>query len=235
MSDLTASTGKGQVDLVILKFFQTECLIDENQIVELLGHAGSFLNRVGTNSLNKQQAEELEESSGIEGIKIFQGGRQALFGAAFPVDDFPFKYVMIKPYSNLTLSQIILHCVSLFEFRKQFSGRKYYLSTAPGKDTEEWEVRSVYTIGFGKLRAGNQNILALIQEYSEGEKLDSYFKITRITKDVMKSGFIIDPYISNFRVTRKHQKNYIEYFDLIFTNQPLDMKIKVKEITGLDL
>jgi hypothetical protein len=203
-----------------------------NQIIDLVNHTESLLADVGIVNLNKKQAEDLEKNCDIEGVKIFQGGRQALFGAAFPVEDYPFSHVIVKPYPKLNLSQCILHIVSFFEFRKEFSGKKHLVGI-PGQE-EEWEIRSVYPLGFCKVKVGDRKILALIQEFSNGEKLKPLFKLSRVMRYINRKGFVMDPYPSNFRLSRRSYNRYVEYFDLIFTNRQLDVKRKIEEITGLD-
>lgn len=169
---------------------------------------------------NSDKTTLLKEYEIAPDYSLLPGGHQTLFVWLFSISD-QIKLV-IKPY-NLSISELVLHCLSIEEFRNIYTGYKININS---RDIG-LKIMDIFLLG--AMSVGSKTFPFMVQEFSSGKKIQntaindktyvSNDVLTNLFKDIARNKFIVDPYLSNWRLAQLSplELPVLEYIDLIFS------------------
>lgn len=178
-------------------------------------------------SLHVDEIEKIKSklNSRMVGGYLYPGGTSVLFGWSF---QFKIGRIIIKPYYNRELAQLIIHYFTAKDCAKDLLKVRLIINN------EEFQIKIPEIIGIAKIRTFPKDFPTLLAREVRGESIQGYPQfikhISNAARDFALQGIICDPYASNWKFSRSKNKSIIHYIDLLSSNRLLNIKKRISNL-----
>ncbi|MFX0182351.1 MAG: hypothetical protein ACFE95_04630 [Candidatus Hodarchaeota archaeon] len=180
------------------------------------------------NRLNSDEINRICEKIGsrIKGSRLYSGGSSVLFGWSFQFGDVG--SVIIKPYYNRQLSQLIIHYLTVKDCVQNLDKLQFEYNA------KLYQIQIPHVIGLAKIESSSRIFPTLLAEEVTGESIQGQAplikEISFLVRDLAHQGFICDPYGSNWKISEIKDKRIIHYIDLLSSNRIPDAKKRIADL-----
>jgi len=164
-------------------------------------------------------------NSRMVGVYLYPGGTSVLFGWSF---QFKIGKVIIKPYYNRELTQLIIHYFTAKDCAKDL------FDTCLIINEEEYRIKIPEIIGVAKIKTFPKDYPTLLTREVIGESIQGHSlfikHISNVVREFALQGIICDPYASNWKFSSVENQNIIHYIDLLSSNRLPNIKKRISDL-----
>ncbi|MFX0051342.1 MAG: hypothetical protein ACFE8U_08630 [Candidatus Hermodarchaeota archaeon] len=180
------------------------------------------------NRLNSDEINRICKKLGsrITGSRLYSGGSSVLFGWSFQLGKVG--SIIIKPYYNRQLTQLILHYLTAEDCIQNLDKLKFEYNK------KHYQIQIPRVIGLAKIVSISRIFPTLLAEEVVGESIQGQAllikKISFLVRDLALQGFICDPYASNWKTSMIKNQKIIHYIDLLSSNRIPNAKKRIADL-----
>jgi hypothetical protein len=180
------------------------------------------------NRLNSDEIDRICKKIGsrIIGSRLYSGGSSVLFGWSFQLGNVG--SVIIKPYYNRQLTQLIIHYLTVKDCILNLDKLKFEYNK------KHYQIQIPQIIGLAKIISSSRVFPTLLAEEVIGESIQGQSplikEISSLVRDLALQGFICDPYASNWKTSVIKNRKIIYYIDLLSSNRIPDVKERIANL-----
>ncbi|MHA1973846.1 MAG: hypothetical protein ACTSW1_12690 [Candidatus Hodarchaeales archaeon] len=202
--------------------------ISDKVIVKCLDLVEGIVNFSRGKNLSSEEVKKITSKLGekMSGSILYPGGASTLFAWSFVIHQFA--NIIIKPYYNRQITQLIVHYLIYQDFRNEF--RK--LSFEAGGEIYRLAIPA--SIGIANIKTFEHSFPTLMTTEIVGETIKSQpiliGKISSLVRKLGYQGIICDPYPSNWKVVPMNGEKFVFYIDLLSSNTIRDINRRMSEL-----